>query len=98
MVREEGLADKVGWHLTCFGDPKAFAVELGETPKEVETVVNCRVVNGSVILAGVSGGVRVHPASLVRRQAIEISRDGSLGNERSTATRKPSGDNWWWDR
>ncbi len=98
LVHQEGLADKVGWHLTCFGDPKAFAVELGETPKEVETVVNCRVVNGRVILAGVSGGVRVHPASLVRRQAIEISRDGSLGDERATATRKPSGDNWWWDR
>jgi hypothetical protein len=98
LVHEEGLADKVGWHLTCFGDPKAFAVELGETPKEVETVVNGRVINGRIIVAGVSGGVRVHPASLVRRQAIEISRDGSLGNERSTATRKPSGDNWWWDR
>ena len=74
LVREEGLADKVGWHLTCFGDPQAYTVELGEAPKEVETVVNCRVVSRRTILAGVSGGVRVHPASLVRRQAMEITQ------------------------
>ena len=28
--------DKVGWHLTCFGDPQAYAVALGEAPKQVE--------------------------------------------------------------
>ena len=42
LVHEEGLADRVGWHLTCFGNPQAFAVELGEAPKEVQTVVDCR--------------------------------------------------------
>ena len=30
---EEGLADRVGWHLTCFGNPQAFAVEMGEAPR-----------------------------------------------------------------
>ena len=47
----------VGWQMTCFGDPRAFAVALEEAPKEVESVVNCRVVNDKYILAGVSGGV-----------------------------------------
>ena len=61
-------------------------------------MVNCRVVNRSVILAGVSGGVRAHPAALVRREAIEISRDGALSSQRSAAgAKKPAGDNWWWD-
>ena len=97
-MREEGLADKVGWHLRCFGDPQAYAVELGEAPTDVDTVVNCRVANRSVILAQVSGGVKANPAALVRRQAIEISRDGSLSQQRSAAvTKRPSGDNWWWD-
>jgi hypothetical protein len=98
LVREEGLADKVGWHLKCFGDPAAYAVEMGDAPTEVDTVVNCRVVHGSVILAQVSGGVKAAPAALVRRQAIETSRDGSLSQQRSAAvTKRPSGDNWWWD-
>ena len=82
LVREEGLADKVGWHLRCFGDPQAYAVELGKAPADVNTVVNCRVANRSVILAQVSGGVKANPAALVRRQAIEISRDGSLSQRR----------------
>ncbi len=98
LVHEEGLADRVGWHLTCFGNPRAFAVEQGDAPREVETVVNCRVVNRGLIIAGVSGGVQVEPAALVRRQAIEVSRDGALSSQRSTAAAKQrAGDNWWWD-
>ena len=98
LVREEGLAGKVGWHLTCFGDPRAFAVELGDAPKQVDTVINCRVVNHIHILVGVSGGVKVHPAELVDRKAIQINGDGSLGQQRAAvASKRPAGDNWWWD-
>ena len=98
-LRQEELAEKVAWRMTCFGDPRAFAVALNEPPKEVESVVNCRVVNGVHILAGVSGGVSVRPAPLVERSAVEIDRDGSLSRRRATAgaVRKPAGDNWWWD-
>ncbi len=61
LIREEAAGEKVGWHFTCFGDPQAFQVELTEAPKEVESVVNCRVIGGRTIIAGVSGGVRVQP-------------------------------------
>ena len=49
IVREESLAGRVGWHLTCFGDPNAYVVGAGEAPKQVETVANCRVINGRTI-------------------------------------------------
>ena len=75
LIREEAAADKVGWHLTCFGDPQAYQVELTEAPKEVDSVVNCRVIGGKYIIAGVSGGVRVHPASFVCRRSIGVARD-----------------------
>ena len=81
LVQEEGLAERVGWHMTCFGNPQSFAVELGEAPKEVDTVINYRIVNRVHIVAGVSGGVRVHPAALVDRQAIQIDRQGGLSKE-----------------
>ena len=29
LVREEGLADKVGWHLTCFGNPQGLCRRAG---------------------------------------------------------------------
>ena len=100
LIREEGAADKVGWHLTCFGDPQAFQVELTDAPKEVDSVVNYRVVGGKYIIAGVSGGVTVQPVSLVRRQSIAVDRDPSLGSRRSAAAaddRKLPNDRWWWD-
>ena len=45
LVREEGLADKVDWHMAYFGDPQAFVVEQGAAPKEVDSVVNYRLLN-----------------------------------------------------
>jgi hypothetical protein len=98
LMHEEGLAEKAGWHMTCFGNPQAYAVQMGEPPKEVETVMNHRVINGVHILVGISGGVRVDPARLVSRQAIEVNSDGTLAKQRNNAvTKKPSRDRWWWD-
>lgn len=98
LIREEGLADKTGWHLTCFGTADGYPMELGPAAKQVETVINHRVINKIHVLAGVSGGVTVDPAPLVARQAIEIDRYGLLSNRRSTAVAKdlPPGA-WWWD-
>jgi hypothetical protein len=98
LLQQEGLPERVGWHLTCFGNPQAFAVELGEAPKEVDTVINYRIVNHVHILAGVSGGVKVQPAPLVDRQAIQLDRQGGLSKERTGAVpANRSGGNWWWD-
>jgi hypothetical protein len=99
LIREETAADKVAWHMTCFGDPQAYQVELAEAPKEVESVVNCRVIGNRYIVAGVSGGVSVHPVSLVRRQTIGVEKDSALAKQRSGASnnKKLSDDRWWWD-
>ena len=61
-------------------------------------MINYRIVNRVHIVAGVSGGVRVHPAALVDRQAIQIDRQGGLSKEPNCAVpAKSSGGNWWWD-
>ncbi len=60
-------------------------------------MINYRIVNHIHIVAGVSGGVRVHPAALVRREAIEIDRAGYLRKQRSAAAKNHAGDDWWWD-
>ena len=95
----------MGWHLTCFGDPRAFQVELAEAPKEVDSVVNCRVFNRVTIVAGVSGGVLAAPMAFFTRQAMGVEHNSALDNRRSEAsppprpTRrpKPADDSWWWD-
>ena len=101
LIRAEDLGGQAGWHMTCFGDPEAYQVELGPAPKQVETVANYRVIrSGNKIhtLAGVSGGVRVDTVGLVSAGAIEIDRYGALDGRHSTAGPKDlSLEAWWWD-
>lgn len=101
LMREEDLASKTGWHLTCFGDGGSYPVELGATPKTVETVANYRVTrSGKKIhtLAGVSGGVRVDPSPLVSLEAIKTEPYGPMARELSDAApRELPAEAWWWD-
>ena len=103
LVREEGLADKVNWHMAFFGDPQAFVVEQGAAPKEVDSVVNYRVLNQRVFVAHVSGGVEVKPSELVSRQAIQVESYPRLRVERPQKAARPqaarpqAADRWWWD-
>ncbi len=98
LVREEGLADKVGWHMAYFGDPQAFAVEKSAAPKEVDSVVNYRVLNHGVFVVQVSGGVAVKPGELANRKAIQVESDPRLQQQRPHSAAKPqAGERWWWD-
>ena len=98
LIRTEGLAEKTSWHMTCFGPRGAYRVELGAAPKTVETVINHRVINRVHVVAGVSGGVRVDPAALVSRQAIQTEGYGAVSQCHAAAVPKQLPDDaWWWD-
>ena len=98
LIREEGLADKVGWHMAWFGDPQAFAVEKCAVPKEVDSVVNYRVLNGGVFVVQVSGGVAVKTSELVSRKAVQIESSPQLQQQRPQSAAKPqAAGRWWWD-
>jgi len=98
LIRQERLAEKVAWHLSCLGSPGAYQVELGLAPKTVETVVNHRVVNRVHVMAGVSGGVSVDPGALVARDAIQAEGYGAVSQQHATAMpRQLADDAWWWD-
>lgn len=97
LVRSEHLADRVDWHMTCFGNPKQFKVETTDAPKTVETVINHRIVNGSLILVGVSGGVSCDPSSLVKPASMKEDY-GVLREQHAAAKPKANLPNaWWWD-
>ena len=98
LINSEHLADRVGWHMTCFGDPAQYQVAMGPAPQMVDTIINHRVVNQKHIIVGVSGGVRVEPWTFVKGEAIETDSYGKLGAERTTATAKNLPlEAWWWD-
>ncbi len=98
LIRQQDLAGKVGWHMTCWGSQDAYPVALGQPPKTVETVVRCRVIHGVHIVAGVSGGVTVNPGTLTAKNAMKIETDGAISAGRNAAVPQPRPVNiWWWD-
>jgi hypothetical protein len=71
-------------------------VEKCPAPKEVDSVVNYRVLNNGVFVVQVSGGVAVKTSELVNRKAIEVSPQ--LQQQRPHSAAKPqAGERWWWD-
>jgi hypothetical protein len=97
LIRSEKLAERIDWHMTCFGDSHEYAVELGNAPQTVDTVINHRVIKGVHILVGVSGGVSCDPSPLVRPDAIGADY-GRLQETRTLAKPKAaSPEVWWWD-
>ena len=97
ILTSEQLDSRVAWHRAFFGDPQSFVVARGPAARQVESVINHRVVNRKHILAGVSGGVSVDPWSLVERSAIEVTDYGQLRSARGRRPEPASADAWWWD-
>jgi len=98
LIREEDLTGKSGWHGAYLVDPGGYPVELGPAPRSVATVINHRVIHRVHIVAGVSGGVRVDPAPLVRKDRIEVEPHGELKGRRTEhAGGELTTGMWWWD-
>lgn len=97
LIRTQKLDERTDWHLTCFGDPSEYVVELDDAPQTVDTVINHRIIKGVHILVGVSGGVSCDPSPLVRSDAIGLDY-GRLQDTRTFAKPKAaSPEVWWWD-
>lgn len=99
LIQQEGLAQRVGWHLTCFGDPQEYTVELGVAPRQVETVINHRKIGGRHLIVGVSGGVRAEPWRFVAAEKLRIDKPGTLKAQRASyaAPADLPLERWWWD-
>ena len=97
IVRSENLSSQAAWHLTHFGPEGAYQPRLDYAPKEVDTIVNYRVVRNKHIVAGISGGVSVDASALVGKK-IKTDDYGALtANRVSSAPKKVTARSWWWD-
>jgi hypothetical protein len=99
LINSEHLADRVDWHMTCFGDADQYQPALGAAPQSVETVINHRVINQKHVVVGVSGGVHVEPWALVNAGAIATDNYGALEakQKNSAAEGDLPLEAWWWD-
>lgn len=98
LLKSEGLADRAGWHMMTLRDKNQYAVARVAAPRQVDTVINHRVVNRVNILAAISGGVSVNCQSLVSPESIVADRKGQLASEHQrSAPTSLSRTAWWWD-
>ena len=98
IIRAENLPDRLEWPMAHFDDPTAYIVPLGTSPKQVDSVINHRMMDRRRIVAGVSGGVSVDTGPLVARRAIQVDQYGLLKTEQSQATPRDLAPGvWWWD-
>ena len=98
LIRSENLAKQCDWQLSFFVDDGKYQVDRGIAPREVESVVNYRVIDRRHLIAGVSGGVTVDTGPFVRADRVQEDDYGLLKAERADAApRNPQPDAWWWD-
>jgi hypothetical protein len=98
VMQNHDLPGQVGWHMTHFGPDGDYAPDLGPAPREVESVINHRVIGGKHVVAAVSGGVRVDTHGLAAREAVKTDTYGLLsGERRASLPQNLPRRSWWWD-
>jgi hypothetical protein len=96
IIQGEGLVQKAGWKPTLMARGDKLHLPQGVVPREVETVINHRVINQRTILAGVSGGVMVAPSDVLAN-ARKNDRAGRTIERAAPAPKDLSAEAWWWD-
>jgi hypothetical protein len=98
IIRSEDLASRVEWEALHWRQRDRYTVDLGEAPREVESVINHRVINRKHIVVGVSGGVSVDANQFVSSKSFKLDNYGLMQSSRSSSTPKQTPrDAWWWD-
>lgn len=96
LIQSEGLAERAGWQPELFASGEQMRLPQGAVPRQVETVVNHRVINHRHIVAGVSGGVMVAPQDVLR-EARAVDGTSLQGDRAAVPSNKLDREAWWWD-
>ncbi len=89
LIEREQLVGRSGWQPAMFEDPRLLRLPRMAVPREVETVINHRVIKRKQIIAGISGGVWVDAPKhlkLITDEKIATGLKDKMPSER-----------WWWD-
>ncbi|HUE71648.1 MAG TPA: DUF1598 domain-containing protein [Pirellulaceae bacterium] len=95
-IQQQDYYGSADWRMELFGDENRFAVEVYETPKQVETACTA-VWKGTRLVTPVGGGVSVNPL-----KAISSENRQKEQGEVTKARQQVKLDNlakgqWWWD-
>jgi len=96
-IQQQDFYSQADWKMELFGDENRFAVEVYETPKQVETACTA-VLKGARLMTPVGGGVQVNPLKAISAENRQKDEQGNI----SKAKQQVKLDNlskgqWWWD-
>lgn len=98
LCEEHDLFDQANWNAAALLDPGRVPIAHVPPPREVESVVNHRVVGDRYIVVGVSGGVSIDTNSLVAADALQVDEYGQARQNHQPLPRGFGGSSWWWDK
>jgi hypothetical protein len=96
IIEREGLLERAGWQAELFSSATALRLPHVAVPKEVETVVQHRVINRRHIIAGISGGVWVDARKSLDIRAAKVESPEAPSASPHHAA-EVAEDIWWWD-
>src|SRR5205814_9455138 len=96
LIQSEGLAEHVSWKPALLANGAKLRLPQRAAPREVETVINHRVINERYVIAGVSGGVMVAPGDVLRETRATDSA-GQTIEHAAPAPKELAAGQWWWD-
>lgn len=96
LIQSEGLVEKAGWKPALMVNRDKLRLPQGNVPREVDTVINHRVINQRLVIAGVSGGVMVAPSDVLK--SARANESAGITAATGEPVPKDLGANaWWWD-
>ncbi|MCH7989025.1 MAG: DUF1598 domain-containing protein [Planctomycetes bacterium] len=97
LLKEKGLAEKVGWQKSFFLDVEKMPIEAGEIPREVLSTANYKMANRRMVIGLVGGGVTINPRQTVRQMKFRLSAGNRLNQlQKDIAAEKPPAAHAWW--
>ena len=84
LIQTNGLAEQVAWDAALMSTGDRLRLPQAPVPRQVQTVINHRVINRRHIVAGVSGGVMVAPGDLLK-DADSVKENRELANFKRAA-------------
>jgi len=97
LIQTNGLVEMADWQPGLLASAEQLRLPQAPVPRQVETVINHRVINRVHIVAGVSGGVMVAP-----RDVLDDARTTDYAGQLAEFKRKVPKANgaagaWWWN-
>jgi hypothetical protein len=96
LIQSEGLAARVDWQPTLLADGERLRLPSAVVPRQVDTVVNHRVINRTRIVAGISGGVMAAPKDVLANRRATDAYGPAQAARRGMPDDLAAAD-WWWD-